>query len=391
MTSRPKRSRRWCATFNNYTENEVVALRDGSDTFKYLIFGKEIGESGTPHLQIYFELKDGMSFNAVKEKLIREFGVSFSTIHIEAAKGNNQQNIEYCSKEGCFEEFGQKGQQGKRNDLNRAIELYNESKDLNQVISEYPDIYVKYFPGLTRLHNRTLPKRDFMTIGYWLYGETGSGKSRWAHQNFPEAYWKPSDMVWFDGYEGQETVIIDDYRPTKEMSFQFILRMVDRYPFMVPVKGAYVQFAPKRIIFTSPRDIGETFAHWEFLKTEDLNQMYRRFPHRLHFRAGSLVPSLSLFENGESVNGGDGDRSTNEEEKTGTGNRSPNDVEAIERFSADDCSPFQFGLPFPGPFIDAFTMPLSTEYNFESNNTETIVNESWSEEVANGIPNIFEA
>lgn len=132
-----------------------------------------------------------------------------------------------------------------------------------------------------------------MTIGYWLYGKTGAGKSRWAAQNFPEAYWKPSLDKWFDGYMMEQTVIIDDYRPTQDLSFEYLLRLVDRYPLMVQTKGAFVPFVPKRIIITSPRDISETFLHLNH--QEDMEQLTRRFPHRLCFDHGT-IPHYLQYE-----------------------------------------------------------------------------------------------
>jgi hypothetical protein len=301
-------------TFNNYCEADIDLLKERwQELFKFLIFGREVGERGTPHLQMYGEIKNSMSCSAFKQALTRIFGGTFNTVHIEICNGSAEQNIAYCRKEGDYTELGEPGQQGKRNDLASAAKIIVETGGLDQVIRDMPDVFIKYSNGLSRYAALTLPKRNHMTIGYWLYGETGTGKSRWAAQNFPDAYWKPSDTTWFDGYLGQETVIIDDYRPTKEMSFQFILRLVDRYPLQVPVKGAYVQFAAKRIIFTSPRDIGETFQHLTFL-TEDLNQMYRRFPHRLHFRVGTILPSVSLIEHEEVP---DYDRGGGEEESKG--------------------------------------------------------------------------
>lgn len=44
----------WCFTVNNYTAEEIVAVK--SLEYKYLVIGFEVGEEGTPHLQCYVEL-----------------------------------------------------------------------------------------------------------------------------------------------------------------------------------------------------------------------------------------------------------------------------------------------------------------------------------------------
>ena len=47
---------------------------------------------------------------------------------------------------------------------------------------------------------------------YRDWGETGVGKSKWAFDKFGgEAYWKPPNSKWWDGYEGQSVAIIDEF------------------------------------------------------------------------------------------------------------------------------------------------------------------------------------
>lgn len=87
-------SKKWCFTLNNYTTEEVETLET---EIKYkaanYIYGYEIGESGTPHLQGYIEAK-------IKIRPTECF--SCKRIHWEKAKGNKYQNIEYCSKDGNY-------------------------------------------------------------------------------------------------------------------------------------------------------------------------------------------------------------------------------------------------------------------------------------------------
>ena len=91
--------------------------------------------------------------------------------------------------------------------------------------------------------------RKFKTQVTVIYGETGVGKSRWASETYPDAYWKPPNSKWWDNYENEETIIIDEFYgwlPYCEM-----LRLLDRYPCQVETKGGSVNFAPKTIIILS--------------------------------------------------------------------------------------------------------------------------------------------
>lgn len=85
------RSRRWCLTLNNYTENDIKNL---TQFFNEYVIGREVGKNGTPHLQGYFENKSAVRFKTLKKEFARG--------HWEKPKGNKKQNFEYCIKEGNY-------------------------------------------------------------------------------------------------------------------------------------------------------------------------------------------------------------------------------------------------------------------------------------------------
>ncbi len=87
-----------------------------------------------------------------------------------------------------------------------------------------------------------------MTFVYW--GHTGTGKTRLAHILTKRRAWVSPSNVWFDGYEGQEDVIFDDFS-SEDMNRGMFLRLFDRYPMTVPVKGGFVNWTPKRAFITS--------------------------------------------------------------------------------------------------------------------------------------------
>lgn len=110
-------SKRFCFTLNNYTEEEVTAVTNLSSLslVKYLIFGFEVGENGTEHLQGFIILSKPQRFSWFKSRVPRA--------HIETAKGTSLQAATYCKKEGNFKEFGVlPANQGKRTDLDRFFE-----------------------------------------------------------------------------------------------------------------------------------------------------------------------------------------------------------------------------------------------------------------------------
>ena len=58
------------------------------------------------------------------------------------------------------------------------------------------------------------------------------------------------EVQWWDGYAGESVVIIWD-EPDSDIEFGQLLQLCDRYEHRVEVKGGFVQFIAKLIIFTS--------------------------------------------------------------------------------------------------------------------------------------------
>lgn len=105
------RCARWVFTLNNYTDDDVNHLVSVLEpTCLYLLFGREVGDSGTPHLQGFFQLKNSTRFNAVK-------ALVGGRAWLAQARGTTQQATDYCKKGGDFEEFGDVPvEQGNRSD-----------------------------------------------------------------------------------------------------------------------------------------------------------------------------------------------------------------------------------------------------------------------------------
>lgn len=281
------KTNRFCFTLNNYEELHYALFSNGAiDGIKYFIVGKEVGEQGTPHLQGYVEFpnNDKLRISAAKSRLER-IGLP-NTIHIEPAKGTAQQNITYCSKDGTFVEGGERPKgQGKRTDLDDVCDKINSGSSLNEIANEFPVSFIKYSTGIQKLMNLKNSRRFFKTEVIWLYGSTGTGKSRFAWTAAPEAYMKCSSHKWWDGYTGQDVVIVDDYRPSAHLPFHFMLNLMDRYPLSVEVKGATVEFISKKIYITSPYSPQEVCENLEWVKEEMKDQFLRRIDEVRHFSA----------------------------------------------------------------------------------------------------------
>lgn len=289
--------RHYCGTKNNYTDEDIAALETWAQTkCTYLVYGKEVGKLGTPHLQIYMEFKDTISMKAIVKKLF--------PMWLGFRKGSPKQAAGYCKK-GTDEiptgetaayffprtveepetwdlggEWGEISQQGKRTDIDDVVEMIvYEKRSMRDTALEFPSQYVKYHKGLQSLRSMVLAPRllDKMPQVIVLWGPTETGKTRDAyHKYWPEEkhyVWKPSNGSWWDNYDGEKKVIIDEFRGS--MTWADILGLLDRYEFRAPIKGGFVNIQADKFIITSP--IPPRLWYKDDDRYDRFNQLERRF------------------------------------------------------------------------------------------------------------------
>lgn len=222
----------------------------------YHVFGYERGEQGTPHLQGYIRFQTMKSLKQVKKV--------FERAHWEARQGPLNKAIEYCKKDGDFEEFGvkpatqqEKGEAEKR----RWSEAFAAAKAGN--FDDVPDdLRVRYYSTWKKIRADHLPKPEPLEqlANEWNWGPTGTGKTRDAWERYPDAFCKKANTHWWDGYDGEEVVIIDDFDKYHVKQGYELKIWLDHRPFPAEFKGGSKMIRPKKIIITSnyhPRDIWE--------------------------------------------------------------------------------------------------------------------------------------
>lgn len=231
--------------------------------------------SGRRHIQAYIYWRNQHRLSSIREIFHTAIGVY---PHAEIARGSPEQNKQYCSKTdtavaGSFREFGELPRQGRRGDLDDIAEMA-KSESLETIADTYPSQFIRYHRGIAALQHLAMCKHRDPSVPVhveWWFGPTGTGKSRAAFQTYPDAYVKMNNK-WWDGYLAHETVIIDDYRPSL-CTFQEFLRILDRYPMRVEIKGASVPLAAVRFIITTTK---RPELIWEGRTEEALNQLLRR-------------------------------------------------------------------------------------------------------------------
>jgi len=196
--------------------------------------------------------------------------------------GEPKENLAYCSKDkfekgSSFFEFGERPSQGARTDLVTICNEIKAGRTVDDIVLNDPMMYHQYGRTLSKFEDVLLRKkwRTEMTEGIWYYGETGTGKSHKAFENFNEKshYVLEDDCGWWDGYTGQETVIINDFRG--HIPYDRLLQIIDKWPLRVKRRGREpAPFLAKLVIITSPMHPKDVYHNRD--ENDKIEQLLRR-------------------------------------------------------------------------------------------------------------------
>jgi len=209
--------------------------------------------SGRAHRQFFLLFKKKISMKGVKDII--------GPHHLEAAR-DLKACREYCMKtetriSGPFE-FGTFGKLSVIKDSVDVLALCKRLK-VNEVLEENPHLW-RAVRQLKEVRSIVSVPRDFATSAILLTGPTGSGKTRLAVEIatlYSSTFWAAPDLKWFDGYDGDELMVIDEYRGQTPVSF--LLRLIDRTPLTLPLKGSSTQMRSELVIFTSNLSLKNIF------------------------------------------------------------------------------------------------------------------------------------
>lgn len=247
------RYRSWCWTLNNYTQEEEERIQ--ACECKYIIYGREVGESGTPHLQGYIYWSTLKSMQQVKAAISQR-------AHVEVCKGTGDENIAYCSKDGDIFTAGTPpaNEAKRKRDQELVWDGYWESAKAGRFEEIPSGIQFRYYSTIRRIHkDYGAPPTDLLEpCGIWMWGPPGVGKSWKVRHENPGAFTKLGNK-WWDGYQGEETVILDDFDDKLVCLGRHIKIWSDAYSFPAEIKGGVLQIRPKRFIVTSNYSIEHLF------------------------------------------------------------------------------------------------------------------------------------
>lgn len=187
-----KTHKSWCFTLNNYTDLEEKVFEHIE--CNYIVYGREFGESGTPHLQGFITFKQGKRFAAMKKLQKR---ANWSIAKVPEAAAN------YCMKDGDFEIRDNRKKKGERTDLTELSNMITGGSSLQEIAVAQPGNFLRYHRGIERMieickkehelgefnlaecckYTKKFPLTLHGTANV-IEGEPGTGKTQYALAHF---------------------------------------------------------------------------------------------------------------------------------------------------------------------------------------------------------------
>lgn len=237
------------------------------------IIAKEKHADGNDHRHCFLKLEQGWDRLKVPSNFLDIDGHHPNIEHVRSGKAVSK----YCTKEGDYITNMKLAEvKTSRNDIAKQI---LQGRSLKELVQENPSLLFGYARLKQDIKVWKLdiekPKPLDNTCGVWIAGPSGSGKSTIALTKFGDNYIKDGTK-WWDGYDGQATVVCDDVNINWKDIIPYFKWWADKWPFKAEVKNGMLEIRPNRFVVTSNRTLEELLALMGWPK-DDYEPYTRRF------------------------------------------------------------------------------------------------------------------
>lgn len=267
--TRPPRVKNWI-----FTDYKLLDFADIFEKQSEYIRGIAWGDEICPTTQR--KHKQGfVQFSSSKARTQAKKILGSKEISLRIMDGSIEDNEIYCSKDEKYIKLGVFKRQGQRTD----VEFNKKTLDDGAPLSE---IWDQDFTGMLRNHrgyaaykkvvDKRVTKKFRVSSIKLICGPTGTNKTRRAVENSP-SYFKISahNLKWFDGYEMEDTLIIDEYN--NNINITELLALTDGYQLRLELKGSHTYANWTKVIITTNLHPDEIHAQ---AKPEHRNALFRR-------------------------------------------------------------------------------------------------------------------
>lgn len=300
--SKNDRTRKFQLTINNpiehnFSHKEIKEILLKSNPI-YFCLCDEQGQ--TYHTHIYVCYENAVYFSTMKKR--------FPPAHIESALGSSAENRDYIRKEGkyldsdkketnipeTFEEWGEMPQdKATKNETvsEQVLEMVKNGCSNIEIINAFASYGTKINQLNTlrqEFFNDKYSKEDRNINVTYIFGDTGSGKTRFVMNSFDYTdIYKVSNYEHpFDSYNGQKVLLLDEFRSGFPISD--LLQFLDRYPCRLPARYTDKVACYTDVFIISNEDLSEQYKTIQIEKPESFKALLRRIDKVLHFKKNDI-------------------------------------------------------------------------------------------------------
>jgi len=240
------------------------------DSIKWIKGQPEVGAGGYKHWQLIVGFATKQSLRSAKLCFPKE-------AHLEPSRSSAAEEYVWKdeSRDGESFELGFKP-------LNPSSktdwEMVWDSARLGRIMEIPASVRVQHYRTLRAIGSDYSVAPALVRSCDVFWGPTGTGKSRRAWEEAGiNAYCKGPRSKFWDGYQGEANVVLDEFRGGIDVSY--LLRWLDRYPVRVEIKGSSMPLLMEKMWITSNLDPRRWYPELDF---ETVDALLRRL-NIIHF------------------------------------------------------------------------------------------------------------
>lgn len=265
-------------------QSDIMKGQNDTNVLLFCCYTEQCPKTQRWHIQGYVALKKKRRLSSIFDQLLCVWqGEPYVWPYVKPAIYSAWHNKRYCEKDGDGWTVGEAAEwseeqlrnlgnkQGKRTDIEAMAKDFQDKPWESKLTKarKFPKQFCHYNRAFDKLltlerdhqyhSSYDTSKRSIDMKNYVYTGPPGCGKSHTVEQevkklcsDFPQlrVYYK-TIQKWWDGYDGQEIVVIDDFRSS--MPFSELLNLMDGKPFRREAKGTTICLRAHHIFFTTPK------------------------------------------------------------------------------------------------------------------------------------------
>lgn len=300
--------RSWLVTLpaEEYSKTDVEQQLSGYAFIGQMERGEEGGSDGYRHWQLYIENDNQIRFSTLRRK--------FPKGHFEPRKGSKWQAYAYVTKEKTSEGVRVQSDTFKIPKKDKGVKSLSAETIREKSIEEgvsYRELLLterlapQHVNFARELEQQVLAERWGNTTRdlcvEYIYGAPGCGKTSgfYEEHGYKDVYSVSTYSHPWDAYNGESIILMDEF--SGQMEFEFLLKLLDRYPLRLPARYADRWAAFNRVVMLSNLPMELCYPHHVEHSGDQWEALCRRIDTYRRMDRDGTVTSVALAPPGTKI------------------------------------------------------------------------------------------